>query len=214
MKSLLTLAALLLLAGCAASPLPRTYVLGTPAPPDPGVINEAGRPVIELPTVALPDYLDSTDIVERNGQNELVPSTTGRWGERLSLGITHALAADLAQRLPGVLVTHSSMPGQPSVSLLVNVEAFDVHPDGQCVLIARWMIPGDDGQPASIAQQGTFVTKAGGVTGAATAASASNAAGASAPLPDAAIVAAMAASVDQLADRIAISLRGHTLHPR
>ena len=33
------------------------------------------------------------------------------------------------------------MPGQPSTSLLVNVEAFDVHPDGRCVLTARWMLP-------------------------------------------------------------------------
>jgi uncharacterized lipoprotein YmbA len=199
MKSFLTLAAVLLLTGCAGSPLPRVYVLGTPVRADPGVTNEAGRPVVELPTVALPDYLDSTDIAVRNGQNELVPSTTGRWGERLSLGITHALAADLSQRLPGVLVTRSGVPGQSSVSLLVNVEAFDVHPDGQCVLAARWSIPGSTGQPATISQQGTFVTKA---------------AAGSAPLSDAAIVAAMVAAVDQLADRIAINLRTRSLRPR
>ncbi|MGA3004637.1 MAG: PqiC family protein [Acetobacteraceae bacterium] len=200
MKSFLTLASLILLAGCMASPLPRTYVLATPAEPDPGVINEAGRPMIELPTVALPDYLDSTDILVRNGQNELTPSTTGRWGERLSLGITHALEVALARQLPGVLVTHTSVPGQPSVSLLVNVEAFDVHPDGQCVLTARWMIPGDDGQPTTISQQGTFVTKAAVST--------------SGPPTDAAIVSAMAASVDQLADRIAMSLRRSSARPR
>jgi hypothetical protein len=199
MKSFMTLAAVLLLTGCAASPLPRIYVLGTPVQADPGVINEAGRPVVELPTVALPDFLDSTDIVLRNGQNELVPSTTGRWGERLSLGITHALAADLSQRLPGVLVTRSSVPGQSSVSLLVNVEAFDVHPDGQCVLAARWSIPGVTGQSPTISQQGTFVTKA--ATG-------------SARLSDAAIVAAMVAAVDQLADRIATNLRRNLGRPK
>jgi hypothetical protein len=199
-KLLLTLAAALILAGCSGSPLPRTYVLGAPVAPDPGVINEAGRPVIELPTVGLPDYLDSTDIVVRNGQNELTPSTTGRWGERLSLGITHALTAALARRLPGVLVTHSSMPGQPAVSLLVSVEAFDVHPDGQCVLTARWMIPGDSERSATLSQQGTFVTKA--------VPSTAN------PLSDAAIVSAMAASVDQLADRIATSLRRSSTRPR
>ena len=202
MKPFLTLAAVSFLVGCAATPLPRTYVLGTPANPDPGVVNEAGRPVIELATVALPDYLDSTDIVLRNGQNELTPSTSGRWGERLSLGITHALEVALARRLPGVLVTHTSMPGQPAVSLLVNVEAFDVHPDGQCVLTARWMQAGDNGQPATISQQGTFVTKAAG------------SASATGSLADAAIVSTMAAAVDQLADRIAMSLRRHPTHPR
>jgi hypothetical protein len=200
MKSALVTAAVIFLVGCTASPLPRTYVLGTPAAPDPGVVNEGGRPVVELPTVALPDYLDSTDIVLRNGQNELKPSTTGRWGERLSLGITHALEAALSRRLPGVLVTHTSMPGQGAISLLVNVEAFDVHPDGQCVLTARWMLPGSNAQSAAISQRGTFVTKAPGP--------------ASGPLADSAIVSAMAAAVDQLADRIATSLRRTSLRPR
>jgi uncharacterized lipoprotein YmbA len=205
MKSPLAMAALLFLAGCAASPLPRIYVLSTPVAPVPDVVNEAGRLVVELPTVALPDYLDSTDILLRDGQNELKPSTTGRWGERLSLGITHALEVSLARQLPGVLVTHSTAQGQPTVSLLVNVEAFDVHPDGQCVLTARWMIPGDDGQSATISQQGTFVTKATGSVGAT---------GSPAVLPDAAIVSAMAAALDQLADRIAVSLRRGPVRPR
>ena len=199
LKSFLALVAVILLAGCGLSPLPRFYVLGTPAEPNPAVANEVGRPVIELPTVALPDYLDSTDIVVRNGQNELTPSTTGRWGERLSLGITHALEGALARRMPGVLVTHTSMPGQVALTLLVNIVAFDVHPNGQCVLTARWMLAGDSGQPPRLSQQGTFVTKAPGSSGS---------------IPDAAIVAAMAASVDQLANRIAIDLRRSSIRPR
>ena len=202
MKSLPMIAALTWLAGCAASPLPRIYVLGTPAATAAGIVNEAGRPVIELPTVALPDYLDSTDILVRNGQNELTPSTTGRWGERLSLGITHALESSLGRRLPGVLVTHTSAPGQPAVSLLVNVDGFDVYPNGQCVLTARWMIPGDDDQPATISQQGTFVTRATGPTGP------------SGMLSDASIVSAMTAAVDELADRISISMRRESVRPR
>jgi uncharacterized lipoprotein YmbA len=202
LKLFLTLAAVSFLSACSTSPLPRTYVLGSPAAAEPGVVYEAGRRVIELPTVALPDYLDSTDILLRNGQNELTPSTTGRWGERLSLGITHALEAALAQRLPGAAVTHTGLPGQPSASLLVNVEAFDVHPDGQCVLTARWTIPGDNGQAAAISQQGTFVTQA------------ARPAGTSGPLSDSAIVSAMAAAVDQLADRMAMSLRRSPVHPR
>ena len=40
-------------------------------------------PVVELKPVSLPDYLNSTDILLRDGQNELTASPTGRWGERL-----------------------------------------------------------------------------------------------------------------------------------
>jgi uncharacterized lipoprotein YmbA len=92
------------------------------------------------------------------------------------------------------------MTAQASASLLVNVEAFDVHPDGRCVLAARWMLPADTGQSATISQQGTFVTQA--------------AASSAGPLSDAAIVSAMAAAIDQLADRIASNLRRNAARPR
>ena len=44
--------------------------------------------------------------MERSG-NQLIPSSTGRWGERLSLGMNRALTASLAARLPGFVVTAS-----------------------------------------------------------------------------------------------------------
>jgi uncharacterized lipoprotein YmbA len=191
MKSYLALPALLVLMACSSTPVPRVYVLSTPAAPVAGVHNEAGRPVVELPTVTLPDYLDSADILVRDGRNELKPSTTGKWGERLSVGVTHALEVALARRLPGVLVTHTPTPGQPGRQLLVDISAFDVQPDGRCALTARWTVPASDKQPAAISEQGTFVsTLAPGVT-----------------KSDSAVVAVMTAAVDQLADRIAVSLR-------
>jgi uncharacterized lipoprotein YmbA len=200
MRSHLTLLALIVLTGCSSSPVPRTYVLSAPADPIVGVHGEAGRPVLELPTVSLPDYLDTTDILLRYGRNELKPSKTGQWGERLSVGITHALEASLERRLPGMLVVHTPLSGQPARRLLVDVGSFDVQPDGRCVLTARWTIPGQDPGTAAVAEQGTFLTMA--------------AAGSKESLTDAAIVSAMEATVDQLADRIAISLRRGSAHPR
>ena len=179
--------------------MPRTYVLSTPADPVAGVRNEVGRPVVELPTVSMPDYLDSSDILLRDGHNELKPSTTGKWGERLSVGITHALEVALGRRLPEILVTHTPLQGQPTRRIVVDVTAFDFQPDGRCVLTARWSIPGAEEQSAAIAEQGTFVTLA---------------RPASAPFSDAAVVAAMAAAIDQLADRIAVSVRRTSLRPR
>lgn len=196
MKSYLTLAALIVLAGCSSTPPPRIYVLSAPAEPLAGVRDEAGRPVVELPTVSLPDYLDSTDIFVRDGRSELQPSATGRWGERLSLGITHALVNALGRRLPGVLVTHTPTLGTTARRVLVDVDGFDVEANGRCVLTARWTVPSPDGQSAAIAEQGTFVTIAG-----------TSGAGTTAAPSDAAVVAAMVAAVDELADRIALSLR-------
>jgi uncharacterized lipoprotein YmbA len=195
MKLYLTLMALIILGACSSAPVPRTYVLSTPAEAIAGVHNEAGQPVIEIPTVSMPDYLDTPDIFLRDGRNELRPSTTGRWGERLSLGVTHALEVALGRRLPGFLVTHTPMQsGQPARSVLVDVDGFDVQPDGRCVLTAHWTITGGDASAASITERGTFVTMV--------AATPSRE-----PFPDAAVVAAMAAAVDQLADRIANNAR-------
>jgi uncharacterized protein len=176
------------LIGCASGPPSRSYVLSPPAEPVAGGSMRDGRAVVELRTVELPDYLDSSDIYVRDGRNELKSSQTGRWGERLSVGITHALAAVLAQRRPDLLVTHASLPGQSGRQLLVDVEAFDIWPDGRCVLTARWTVLGNDRRTIASSGRGTFVTTtAGGLT-------------------DAAIVSAMAAAVTQLADRVALAL--------
>jgi len=180
-------AAFLMLTGCATGSLPKSYVLSPPADPVAGVRSEDGRSVVEVPTVALPDYLDTSDILRRDGRNELTASTTGHWGERLSVGITYALIVSLTRRLPSVLVVHGAVSGQSAREVLVNIEAFDIRQDGRCVLTARWSIVGDDHRTVQATERGTFVTTAAGQA-------------------DDAIVAAMADAVGQLADRLAVTL--------
>jgi uncharacterized protein len=124
--------------GCASGVARRLYVLGTPLESTEAAGN---GPVVWLRRVSLPDYLDSTDIVWRAGQHGLQTSPTGRWGERLSLGITQALATDLTARLPQNRVVWSD-PGREKSTreLLVDVEGFDAWPDGHCVLSATWTL--------------------------------------------------------------------------
>jgi uncharacterized lipoprotein YmbA len=182
------LAALLLLAGCQSSPPPATYVLGSPTPETTGAERLAGRPVIEVKPVLVPDYLDVTDILVRRGPNQLVPSQTGRWGERLSVGITRALAADLRNRLPGYLVTTVPPVERPSRQVLVEVESFEPRADGSVVLAARWrVVAGSSGEPQA-GERVSIVEKLSGPG-------------------DAAIAAAMTQAVDALAGHIARGIR-------
>ena len=194
MKSWIMMAGMMLLMGCQSSgPPPRIYVLTPPVEAVPGVRAEGTRPVMELAKVSLPDYLDSSDILFRDGRNELKSSQTGKWGERLSVGITHALGAALTRRMPKVLIVQSALSGQATRRLLVDVEAFDIRADRRCVLTARWTMPREEGQTNPVSARATVVTSI--------SASASGSA-----LTDDLVVSAMEAALEKLADHITASL--------
>jgi uncharacterized protein len=149
----------------------------------------AEGPVIHLQRVLIPDYLDTNDILLRVGAHEIHESATGRFGERLSLGVTHALRSDLASRLPQDTIVLAQPTDSPARQILVNVDAFDVWPTGRCVLVADWTILDTDRRKLLYADRGTFTTAPAGVDPG-----------------DGAIVTAMAGAVRQLADRIASHL--------
>jgi uncharacterized lipoprotein YmbA len=187
--------ALLMLSGCSSGPAPRTFVLNAPLgrltpPADP-----AGGATVQVQSVVLPDYLDTEDILLREGAHGLVASPGGRWGERLSAGMTHALTAALVTRLPDLRVEPARPTDRRARQILVDVDAFDVGRDGRCELSASWTILPVDAGSVAVSGHEVFTT----------AAVNTSAAG------DAAVVAAMAATVDKLADALARDLAGPTV---
>ncbi len=186
-RGLTLAAAALLLSGCRTFPLPRTYVLGDLDQSTAGVIDEAGLTHIELTTVTVPDYLDTTDIVRRTASNEVTTSATGQWGERLSLGVTRALALDLTRRLPHAVI-ESRGAYEPSRRLFVDVERFDISEDGRCTLTARWRVTASGAKDQPNSEQGTFIETSTAKT-------------------DAAEALAMTAAIDHLAGQIALTVR-------
>jgi uncharacterized lipoprotein YmbA len=177
--------------GCASLPPRKIYLLNGASEAATEVSAAGAAPSLRLDRVLVPDYLDTTDILTRAGAHELQSSQSGRWGERLSLGITHALRADLAVLMPagGVVTTQPS--GSGVRRLLVTVETFDVWADGHCILTANWTLLEKDGRDAVSTGRGAFTTPAagGGIAG------------------DAAVIAAMANAVSQLADSIASTVK-------
>jgi uncharacterized lipoprotein YmbA len=180
-------AAALVLWGCGSYPLPKIYVLGDAAPLTASPAAAAGAPVIELKPVQVPDYLDSTDIVRRVSANQVAPSPSGRWGERLSVGITRDLVGALSRGLPELTI-ETRGGYEPSRRLLVSVERFEIAPDGRCVLAARWRLTTADGKVLAPSEQGVFVETAASAT-------------------DAAAAAAMTRALDTLASAIAVTVR-------
>ena len=154
-----------------AGPPPAEYVLGTSSQPP--VMSEStirsqpmtGMPVVVVKRVQLPDYLDRTAMVERRG-NQLVPSATSRWGERLSIGMTRALASSLAGHLPGMLVTANLPVEHAARRLYVDVITFESSAEQQrVVLVARWKITDGSGQQILMSEEASLLETMAGTDG-------------------------------------------------
>ena len=185
--ALFGVAALGLVTCSTPGPLPAKYVLGPMPVATATTVSQSALPIVEVERVQLPDYLDTTDILERRG-NQLVSSETGRWGERLSIGMTHALIISLASGLPGMMVTETSPAGRPALQVLVDVAAFESRAEGQVVLVARWVVANGASRRIIAAQQTSLV---GSVAGSG----------------DSAVVAAMSHLVEELAAQLAASIQ-------
>lgn len=175
-------AAMVALSACSlAGPPPAEYVLGPIPAGKATTIPQPGLPIVEVERVRVPDYLDTTDILRREG-NRLVPSPTGRWGERLSVGLTRALTASLSLRLPRMVVTATSPLERPTWQILVDLADFEPSED-KVVLVARWTIV-EGARHRIVDSEQTSLVDA---------------------IPDAddsAVVAAMSHLVEELADRL------------
>jgi len=181
-------AAGLILAACSVGPPPKTYVLGSTPPASDTVAPLPGRPVLEVRRALVPDYLDGTDIVSRGPGNLVQPSRTGRWGERLSVGVTHALAAGLSRRLPDVVITTNPPPEAAACELLLDVQAFEADAEGRVAFVGQWRVLAGSSGDTLAGEQASFTEPIAG-TG------------------DEPLVVAMSAAVDKLAERVAISVR-------
>jgi uncharacterized lipoprotein YmbA len=181
---------------CFGGPRRQIYVLTTATTVPNVAAYPTAVPALRVEMVLLPAYLDNTEILRRLGPHRLEPVPRAHWGERLSLGVTHALAADLSAALPQYRVSLQGTESPAARLLRVEVDTFDVFPDGHCVLVAEWAIVDKSGAPAPaparapVLGRGTFVTPP-----------------LASPHPDdAALVGAMSAAVAQLADGVVGSL--------
>lgn len=137
------------LTGCSSPPL-HLYTLEGPATTVPAVSGPLAStaPVLKISRVSLPDYLDSQDLLTRDG-SALQRSPNGRWAERLSNGITDLITVRLSAARPDMFVTEQALTGSLSMSRLrITITRLDIPTSGQATLDANWTyISGDDHAP-------------------------------------------------------------------
>ena len=133
------------LVACAAPPL-KIYTLGAPAVM---VDNEPVQAAasLEVWRVVLPDYLDTEDIVLRQG-SEINRSNHARWASRLSIGATDLITARLAAARPDLFVTDQPLVTPARFRLFINISRLDVNADGTASVAADWtIVPRSDTRP-------------------------------------------------------------------
>ena len=116
----------------------------------------------------------------------IVPSQSGRWGERFSIGLTRAVAAALTRKLPDLAVTTSARWSEPRWQVAIELEAFDVQPAGSSSLAATWTVL-EVQRRRKLAEERVVLTANGTYR------------------TDAEVVAVMDRQVNELAERIAVS---------
>lgn len=137
----------------------------------------------------LPDYLDTRELVVRSG-NQLLPSKTGQWAERLSVGMTRALALSIGMQLPNVAVLTTNPIERPTWQVLVDVTAFEARVDREVVLAARWTVTDGTGRSSLQSEDAVLMEP-------------------TESMDDAAVVSAMNRAVEGLANQIAGGIKRH-----
>jgi uncharacterized lipoprotein YmbA len=131
------------LSACATSPPTHFYVLtALPAVDSKPSAPRANRPSIGVGPIKLPDYLDRSEIVTRSGRNALKLADFDRWAEPVTDNFMRILAANLGLLVNTSQVSLSPWPSYVTVDyqVVVEVERFDVGPDGKAVLAGRWYV--------------------------------------------------------------------------
>jgi hypothetical protein len=143
----LAIALLATLAGC-SSPNPRYYTLAAPAP-------AAGTPAptqtVWLGPVTIPAQVDRPQLVLAAGAHEVRIDEFSRWAAPLADAIASALAAQLAQRLPSMIVRPwGDGDGAPdALQVRVDVQRFETAPGDQVLIELAWTLRRPGAAPRS-----------------------------------------------------------------
>ena len=190
-RGLLSLPLALALA-CCASADPAIYTLRAV----PGDAAGGGPMAIKVARPGLAGYLDRPEIVRDSAANRLTLNSGERWGEPLGDMVARVLALDLAQRLPGssVFTEAGTISVDPSATVELDIQRFDLDASGAVVLLVQIAVEQGRSHDPSATRSLRLTMQP-----------------ASTRTSD--VVAAMSASLGQLADQVASLLRTVAVPP-
>jgi len=139
-----------LLAGCVRTSAPVSYYQLSPldiARRNTPVSVEAGKMVLGIGPVRLPEYLDRPQLVTRMTPNRLHLSDSHRWAEPLGENIPRVVGENLSALLGTDWILLHPWPvfRTADYQVMVQVLHFENESDGAARLVALWSVKGKDG---------------------------------------------------------------------
>jgi uncharacterized lipoprotein YmbA len=139
----LSLCALLaVLGGCLGSSPPSRFYLLSPLPAQEAPSTAASGLALGVGPVALPEYLNRTQIVTRQGENQLQLGEFDRWAEPLGKSFSRVLVLNLSTLLStDHIALHPWNRSTPiDYQVIVDVARFEAGGGGTASLLVRWSI--------------------------------------------------------------------------
>lgn len=187
--STIALLAVVLLSGCGLFRAQQKAYFSIDSIPAAAPVGGVTGAPVGLDSFQLPPAIERREIAVRQENGELELRGRELWGATLDSLVMHALAFDLASRLPEGMVI---LPGQARPlggmrSIRVVAETFEAGPEERVVLDARWVIAPQDASTPGVQHHERVEVPLDS-------------------LDSAEIAAGMSAALAQLADRIASQL--------
>jgi uncharacterized lipoprotein YmbA len=131
--------ALCFLAGCATSPASKFYTLSAVQVVEQS--SNAAPVAIASDPVTVPELVDRSQIVTKLDTNRVSIDEFARWAEPLKSQIPRVLAADLAQFIPGAIVsTYPQRVDDNAYRVSVDVQSFDASTNGAVTVAVIWSV--------------------------------------------------------------------------
>jgi len=125
----------------------RYYMLS--ATPDPSPVSSSVESItVGVDPVGLPDYLRRPEIVTRLSDSEVDFAEFDRWAESLEETMVRVLVENLSGLLPGVnfLIYPWNRATPLDYRISVDVQSFELKPDGKVSLAADWRLRDGEGK--------------------------------------------------------------------
>jgi uncharacterized lipoprotein YmbA len=133
---------LVFLGGCLGTSPPSRFYLLSPLSSSERLANAPSRLALGVGPVTLPEYLNRTQIVTREGEHQLELAEFDRWAEPLTRSFNRVLVLNLSTLLATDRIALHPWNRSTTIEYQVTVDVgrFEAGRDGTASLLARWSI--------------------------------------------------------------------------